>query len=135
MVERESSAVESELSRLRQLRRALLRLHKSLLDDERAAYEREHGGVSSGQLLHLVINHEQFAWLRVFSEFIVRVDEKFDANDSPGEHETKSLLEEARGILSPSETGNDFQKKYHAALQSNPDALLLHREAVLFLDE
>lgn len=135
MSERESSAGENALARLRGLRLALLRLHKALLDDERAAYERVHGGVSSGQLLHLVINHEQFAWLRAFSEFIVRVDEMFDAEGPPGERETEGFFEEARTILSPSETGSDFQRKYRAALQNNPHAVLLHREAVRFIDE
>lgn len=122
-------------SRLRELRRALLRLHKILLDDERAIYERAHGRVSSGQLLQLVINHEQFAWLRVFSEFIVRVDEMFDAEGSPGEEETEALFEEARAILAPSASGGDFQRTYQAALQRNFDAMILHGEASRLLDE
>src|SRR4030088_390798 len=60
---------------LRDLRRGLLRLHKTLLDQETAAYEAARGSVARGELLQLVISHEQFAWLHTISELIVRIDE------------------------------------------------------------
>jgi uncharacterized damage-inducible protein DinB len=62
---------EATRQRLANLRRALLRLHKALLDDERLAYERIYGQVTGGELLQLVINHEQFAWLHEpFLDFV-----------------------------------------------------------------
>ena len=61
---------------LKTLRDRLLRLHKTLLDSDRAAYERAYGPVgSSGEWLQLVLGHEHFAWLRPFSGLIVRIDE------------------------------------------------------------
>src|SRR3954467_13017480 len=92
------------LERLRGLRHSLLHLHKVLLDDERAAYERVHGQVNSGELLQLVINHEQFAWLHSISELVVEIDEMFDADEPLTSEAAASLIENARALLTPSET-------------------------------
>lgn len=116
---------------LRDLRRGLLHLHKILLDSERAAYERAHGVVSIGELLQLVINHEQFAWLHTISELIVRIDEMLDPKEPSTAADATALLSYARGLLTPAEAGTDFQRKYNAALQSEPSALIAHREVVL----
>ena len=121
--------------RLTDVRRALLRLHKVLLDAERAAYERVHGQVTSGELLQLVINHEQFAWLHAISELIVRMDELLDADEPATTDDAESLLAEARELLKPSETGSEFGRRYYAALQREPDAVLAHREATTALSD
>lgn len=128
-----SPAPESALQRLRDLRRLLLRLHKVLLDTERAAYEQLHGRVSSGELLQLVINHEQFAWLHSISELIVSIDEMLDADEPATAGDVDSLLAQARALLKPSETGKEFEQKYYAALQRYPDAVLAHREVTKVL--
>jgi hypothetical protein len=46
---------------LSELRIKLLHLHKLLLETERLTYEKVRGQVSRGELLQLVISHEQFA--------------------------------------------------------------------------
>ncbi|HEY6122976.1 MAG TPA: hypothetical protein VIV66_23690 [Pyrinomonadaceae bacterium] len=120
---------------LKDVRRALLHLHKTLLDMERAAYEQARGRVSSGELLQLVINHEQFAWLRSLSALIVRIDEMLDAEEPVTDDEAKSLLAEARALLKPAETGNNFERKYFAALQREPAAVIAHREVVQSLTD
>ena len=131
-----SPAASAEtLERLRNLRRSLLHLHKVLLDDERAAYERVHGQVTSGELLQLVINHEQFAWLHAISELVVQIDEMFDADEPLTAEAAASLLANARALLTPAEAGSEFERKYFAALQREPDAVLAHREARSFLKE
>ena len=124
---------ETTLNRLRELRRGLLHLHKALLDTERATYEQAHGRVSSGELLQLVINHEQFAWLHSVSELIVRIDEILDADEPLATGEAESLLAQARSLLKPSEAGNDFERRYDAALQRDPGAVLAHREVTVIL--
>jgi hypothetical protein len=129
----DSPAPESALGRLRELRRVLLRLHKALLDTERDAYEQVYGRVSSGELLQLVISHEQFAWLHSISELIVRIDELLDAEEPATAVDVESLFTQARGLLRPSETGNDFERKYYAAIQREPDAVLAHREVTRLL--
>ena len=52
-------------ARLKGTRDGLLRLHKTLLDSERAAYERDVARITStGQFLQLVLNDPWFQWLR-----------------------------------------------------------------------
>lgn len=118
--------------RMTNLRSALLRLHKLLLDDERAAYELAHGRATGGQMLQLVIHDERFAWLHAISELIVGIDEMLDDVEAKPD-EAESLLEQARLLLRPSETGNEFERKYYAAIQSNPDIVLAHREVTAIL--
>ncbi|HEX8846051.1 MAG TPA: hypothetical protein VF791_15475 [Pyrinomonadaceae bacterium] len=128
-----SPATESARQRLRDLRRGLLRLHKILLDLERAWYEQAHGRVSSGELLRLAINHEQFAWLHSISELIVRIDEMLDADEPLTIGDAESLVAHARSLLRPSDTGSEFERKYFAAIQSEPDVVFAHREMMRLL--
>lgn len=129
----ESPAPEPTLQRLRELRRAMLHLHKVLLDTERAAYEQASGHVSSGELLQLVISHEQFAWLHSISELIVRIDELLDAEEPATNVAAEELLAEARALLRPSETGSEFERKYYKAFQLEPDAVLAHGQVMRIL--
>jgi hypothetical protein len=124
----EVSEVTSQL--LRELRRGLLRLHKTLLDQETVVYEQAHGSVTRGELLQLVINHEQFAWLHTISELIVRIDEMLSPKEPSLEADAKALLTQAQGLLTPAETGSAFQRRYYATLQSDPEAVLAHREVM-----
>lgn len=127
------AASEATPRRLGELRRALLRLHKTLLDAERATYESVHGRVSSGELLQLVIGDGHFAWLHAVSELIVRVDELLDAEEPATAADADSLHAEARTLLKPSEEGDEFGRRYFAALQREPDAVLAHRAVTLLL--
>jgi hypothetical protein len=131
----DTDAPESTLQRLRVLRRGLLHLHKVLLDAERAVYEQVMGRVSSGELLQLVINHEQFAWLHSISELIVRIDELLDSDEPATTSEAKLLFAQARAMLKPSETGGEFERRYHVALQRDPDVVLAHREVTKTLSD
>jgi hypothetical protein len=126
-------APETTLGRLREMRGGLLRLHKTLLDSQRAVYEQVMGRVTSGELLQLVINHEQFVWLRSISEFIVRIDEMLDTDEPVTTNDAESALAHARALLSPSENGDEFGRKYYAALQRDPDAVLAHRAVTRIL--
>jgi hypothetical protein len=126
-------APEPVLRRMRELRLGLLRLHKALLETERQDYEQVHGRVSSGELLQLVINHVQFAWLHAISELVVRIDEMLDAEEPATADEAGLLLAQARALLKSSETGDEFERRYYAALQREPAAVLAHREVTLIL--
>ena len=125
-------APEPLLRRTRELRLGLLRLHKTLLDAERAIYERVYGQVTGGELLQLVIGDEHFAWLHTISELIVRIDEMLDAEE-PTAGAAQSLFARARATLIPSEGGDEFGRKYFAALQRDPDAVLAHRKVTQVL--
>jgi hypothetical protein len=84
-------------------------------------------------MLQLVINHEQFAWLRPVSELIVRIDEMLDADEPATEDDADALLAQARALLKPSESGGGFGQKYFAAIQRSPDVVLAHREVTRLL--
>lgn len=129
----ETALSEDTRERLRRVRGALLVLHKALLDRERTAYESVHGQVSSGELLQLVINDEQFAWLRSFSALIVRVDEMLDEREPATDADADALLAEARALLKPAEEGTDFERRYYAALHGEPEIVLAHREVTRLL--
>ena len=106
---------------------ALLRLHKTLLDDERISYERVHGRVpSNGAFLQLVLNDAWFAWLRPLSQLIAKLDELSEADDPSTSEDVSALLAFAQRLLMPTEEGEGFGRQYHNALQRSPDVVLEH---------
>ncbi|WP_392534396.1 hypothetical protein [Nostoc sp. C117] len=113
---------------LRDLRNKLLYLHKMLLETERIAYEQVSGRVSSGELLQLVIAHEQFAWLHRISEIVVQIDEMLTSDEPISLDDLEKLITDVRTLIVPLETGNTFERKYYNALQSEPGAVLAHAE-------
>jgi hypothetical protein len=119
---------DSPDQRLATLSAGMLRLHKSLLDAERAAYERDVARITStGQYLGLVLGNPWFAWLREISQFIVLVDEARDADDPPvTPPDADRLIGEARALLAPSEDAGGFHRRYYEALQRDPAAVLAH---------
>lgn len=118
---------------LSELRTKLLRLHKLLLNTERVTYEQVRGNVSRGELLQLVINHDQFAWLHQLSQLIVQIDDLLHADEPVTKEALATLANEVRILLTPDEWGNDFAMKYDAALQRNPDVVLAHADVVMVL--
>ncbi len=113
--------------RLTGLRNGLLKLHKSLMDCERALYEREVERITSaGQYLGLVMNDPWFAWLRELSQFIVVIDETLDLEQQPGPPDADRLIAKARALLSPVEGAGGFAGKYYELLQRDPAAVLAH---------
>ena len=123
---------ETTLKRLRELRHGLLRLHKTLLEMERADFERVSGRLSSGELLQLVINHEQFAWLRMISALVVEIDEMFDAEEPATPSDVQNVLSQTRALFSSS-ADEVFRKKYQAALQREPEVVMVHSEVTKLL--
>jgi hypothetical protein len=110
------------------LRKALLNLHKTLLEWERAAYERIHGRTSPGNLLTALMADPQFAWLRPLSELIVRIDESLaiDALEGP-EVDVDAIVALAASAILADEAGSPAAQRHHQALQEYPDAVFAHR--------
>ena len=115
--------------RVRELRTQLLNLHKVLLDDAKAAYEMDRGRVgTNATLLQLVISDPWFAWLQRLSGMIVRIDESI-ARDAPTtETDVAAMIDQVEGLLTASETGDDFQKRYFEALQRQPAVVMAHAD-------
>jgi catechol 2,3-dioxygenase len=114
---------------MRDLRTRLLDLHKVLIDDTKAAYELDRGRVSSNaQLLQLVIGDPWFAWLQMLSGLIVRIDESIGRDAPTTEADAAVILAEVERLLTASETGGEFQKRYFDALQRQPAVVMAHAE-------
>ena len=112
--------------KLTDVRHALLRLHKALLDDQRIAYEREHGVVTPAEFLQLIINEPAFDWLHRLSELVVQIDEQMeDTENILTADSAKVLLDQAKTLLTPSETGEGFARAYFDAIQRNPEIAML----------
>lgn len=120
-----ASTVASDSNPLREVRLQLLRLHQTLLEMDRKSFERIHGRVNSGELLQLVINHPQFAWLRMVSALVAQIDEMLDADQPASTKDTITLISAARQLFTESED-QEFQQKYQAALQQEPEVVMAH---------
>ena len=109
------------------LSRALLRLHKALLDGERVTYERVHGRIpTNGAFFQLVLGDAWFAWLRPLSQMMARLDELTEGEDIADRAEITALIASVRTLLTPSEEGDGFDRHYYDALQRDPDVGLAH---------
>ena len=117
------------------LREALLRLHKTLLDWERSGYERIHGRQTSHDLLKALLNDPQFAWLRPISQLIVRIDELLADKTLPMRNDVDAIVAQVRTLTSPNETGNTYERRYDMALQEHPDAVFAHRDLLALFKE
>ena len=117
--------------RLNRLRNGLLRLHKTLLDSERAAYELDVARITStGQYLQLVMEDPWFSWLRELSQLIVQVDETLDEKEALSDAVGNQLISVARELIAPSEGGSGFRGRYFEVIQRDPTAVLAHRDMI-----
>ena len=123
-------------TRLKALRDGLLRLHKSLLELQRAAYERDVERITTtGQYLNLVMNDPEFLWLRELSAFIVMIDEALAQKTPPAnQQDAERLIAQARALLAPSEDGTGFARAYFDIMQRDADAVLAHRDMLQVID-
>jgi hypothetical protein len=121
---------------LHELSKALLRLHKALLDGERVAYERIHGPIASnGAYLQLVLSDPAFAWLRHLSKLMAELDDVADADEASASGKIPELTASLRALLSPVEGDDAFGGRYHEALQRSPDVVLAHAAVTNLLGE
>ena len=120
---------DSTLQRLGQVRFALLRLHKALLEGERVGYEQEHGRLRSNtEFFQLVLEDDWFSWLRPISQFIVQIDEALSAKEPITRDQADELLAQTRQLMHPSETGSTLEQNYYRAIQRDPDIAFIHAE-------
>jgi hypothetical protein len=116
---------------LKEVRNALLDLHKALVDSERAHYEKIVGVVQSpNHFLQLLTGDPWFAWLRQMSQLIVAMDEAMEEKEPLTAARVDALINQAGKLLTVTENGEGFAKSYYEALQRDPDVLLAHGKAI-----
>jgi hypothetical protein len=123
---------KEQITTLRNLRRLLLHLHKSLLELEQQDFEKTSGRVTTGELLQLLINHSQFAWLRMISALVVETDEVLDGDQPATSADLQELLSQARSLLTSS-ANEDFSIRYQTALQREPSVVMAHSAVMQLL--
>jgi hypothetical protein len=118
---------------LKNARNTLLRLHKAMLDLERKMYEGIHGKLNATEFLNLLLEDEDFAWLREFSMLIVEIDEMFDLKEAVSGEMIDANLKKVRELVEMTEPDEYFRAKYQFALQRDPDAAGLHSQLKMLL--
>jgi hypothetical protein len=116
--------------RLTELRDALLRLHKALMESERVSYEQTFGKIQSPyQFLKLLTEDPWFAWFRPVSQLIAAMDETLEAKGPLTVATVDELVSRAKKMLVPTESGEGFSQHYDEALQRDPDVVFAHAAA------
>lgn len=121
--------------KLKNARNLMLKLHKTLIDHERELYEGIHGPLTAGQFLNVLIDDDDFAWLRKFSMLIVEIDEMFAAKDGIPAEMVDANLVKVRELVEMKEPDEYFRAKYQFAIQRYSEAAGLHSELKGVLSE
>ena len=114
--------------KLKNARNILLKLHKSLLDLEREMYEGIHGELTPVQFVNLLMEDEDFAWLRKFSTLIVEIDEMFASKEGIEAGMIEANLGKVTELVEMREPDEYFRDKYQFSIQRDPDAAGLHSQ-------
>ena len=118
-------------TRLEEVRRALLTLHKALVDSERITYEKTVGPIPSpNHFLKLLMEDPWFAWLQPVSQLIISIDEALDGKEPLTAAKVEATTKRSRVLLAPSENSNQFPRHYFDALQRDPDVVLAHGQVM-----
>ena len=126
--------VKETPARLKEVREALLELHKTLLESERVGYEAAVGPIPSpNHFLRLLSDDPWFAWLHPLSRHIVSIDEALDRRIPLSAADAEGLMAQTRRMLVASEEGHGFPRSYFEALQRDPDVVFAHSRVVLLL--
>ena len=123
------------VEKLRNARNLLLKLHKALVDGERGVFEAINGPLTAGQFLNVLLENEDFNWLRKFSMLIVEIDEMFDLKDGLAFEMVDANIFKVVELVEMREADEYFKAKYKNAIQRFPDAASLHSELKQFLSD
>lgn len=122
-------------AKLRSLSKAMLRLHKILLDAAKLDYEARNGAIQNvNQYFQLVVDDAHFAWLRKISALVALVDEAVSVRRPATETEAKGLENEAKLLLNFQDADETFNGKFQTALQNDKDAVLAYNDTLKYLN-
>jgi hypothetical protein len=114
------------------LRRALLELHRTLLDQERRMYETLHGPQGAGAFLQFVAFSDQMRWLEPLSRLIVMLDEALDAAEAAPT--AQAVASRTRDLLRLDRSSSDaFTTRYVAHFDNSPELAGAHAQVMMVL--
>src|SRR4051794_39900819 len=106
------------------VRRALIELHRVLLNAQRIQAERFGGRMSSSELLQAAADDLRSSWLKEPSCVIVALDQAHAGQDSAG---ARAAIARARALLDPPDADTALGARYLRALQDDPDVVFADR--------
>jgi hypothetical protein len=113
------------------IRNELLKLHKALLDSERAVYEKDHGRIESpGAFLQLLLGDPWFSWLKPVTDLVVQIDETLSARDLANRDDFRRLIAQTQELLDPEVDENGFFERYNYVVSRDVDVAFLHVQVV-----
>ncbi len=106
---------------LRELSKALLPLHRALIEATRDDYAFGYGKsvASPAQLIQLITDDPFFAWLKPMTSLIVEIDEMTRTDFEPAE--ARAIAARVEQIFDPA-----FNERYLPLLQQNVDVAIAH---------
>jgi hypothetical protein len=111
---------------LKEIRNEMLRLHKTLMDIERANYEAKNGKVTNTQLLSLLFENDNFIWLREISILVSEIDELFASKDGFDDELERKLFDRTKSLIDESKTHEAFKAKYQANVETESEVAFHH---------
>ncbi|MPQ57670.1 hypothetical protein [Duganella sp. FT27W] len=114
----------AQRTKLTSLGRALRDLHKQLIH-----IESQYFGAVGGplELLQLVTNHPNFAWLQKLSGLMAQMDERLDEEEPVTAEDAVTFRRAIEALIGPSEQGDlEFRAKYNAMLHDGPELVMAH---------
>ena len=123
-----SKSARANRDQLQQVRDVLLELHRALLALESETRGRDNRPVSPQQLLRLLLESDELAWLRPISSLIAEMDVLLDADHVPSAWAYKDLLRQAVRMFQLEDEAAEFTLKYREALQQSLEVAGRHGE-------
>ena len=114
----------AQRAKLTSLGRALRDLHQQLIH-----IESQYFGAVGGplELLQLVTNHPNFAWLQKLSGLMAQMDERLDEEEPVTAEDAVTFRRAIEALIGPSEQGDlEFRAKYNAMLHDGPELVMAH---------
>lgn len=116
------------MENLRKVRNELLSLHKTLMEIEKENYEAKVGKISPNQLLQMLFENGQFAWLRAISGLVVEIDEMLADKKGFDQDLAASLVKKTKTMFDESDHFRGFKVKYQANLDTEGSVSDHHRK-------
>lgn len=114
---------------LADVRRALLRLHKALIDSERAVYETRHGAMNNAEFLGALLQEPFFQWMRPFSQLIAAMDELMFGDEPVTAESARPYVDQAHALVAePGDGGTLESGRYVQVRDRDPAVLFAHTE-------
>ena len=123
-----SGASPEQRQFLRKVRDSLLDLHRALLEVERLAYEQVFDKPSAFELLRLLTESPQFAWLRSVSQLIAEIDDLMDAQPPSSATAMADVTARVASLIRLESATDEFKERYREALQQSIDVAGLHAD-------